>query len=64
MTPSRTGTPVILASSTNAGVDVDESLRYVLRIGHVGPAGGQASLGSRDIHPALDPGGSPGRPGC
>ena len=29
MTPSRTGVPVILASSTNAGADVDESLRYV-----------------------------------
>jgi len=29
MTPSRTGTPGILVSSTNAGVDVDESLRYV-----------------------------------
>lgn len=29
MVPSRTGTPVILASSTNAGTDIDESLRYM-----------------------------------
>ncbi len=27
--PSRTGTPVILTSSTNAGLDVDESVRYM-----------------------------------